>query len=90
MGSIHPYTTKTGQRYMVRFTKPDGTQGSKSGFARKLDARLFIASIETNTAQGSFVDPQASRVRLSKLAERWLSVKQGTLKPSSYAPLEVA
>ena len=52
MGSVERYETKAGARYLVRYRKPDHSQGKRRGFARKRDADLFLASVETAKARG--------------------------------------
>lgn len=50
MGSIKPYETAKGRRYVVQFRKPDRTSTSKRGFKTKRDAELFLASTEVRKA----------------------------------------
>lgn len=90
MGSVSPYSTSTGKRYRVRYRRPDGTQTDKRGFKTKRDADLFLASVEINKAQGTFLDPNRARVTIGELGPAWLTAKEAALKPSAYSPLEVA
>lgn len=90
MGSVHPYSSAGGKRYLVRYKKPDGMHGAKRGFERKRDAELWLADIEASRARGNFVDPQAGRVLLESLGPAWLAAKKTSLKPSSYSPIETA
>ncbi|MBG0717244.1 site-specific integrase [Microbacterium sp. 2C] len=90
MGSVHPYSTKSGKRYVARYIKPDGTQGGKRGFERKRDAETWLAEIETARAHGTFIDPQAARITVDTLGPEWLEAKRRSMKPSAFAPVETA
>lgn len=87
MGSIHAYETKSGKRYLVRFIKPNGLQGSKKGFPTKYTAERFLASISTSISRSEFIDPRDARQRIAELGETWLKDQQAVLKPSSFHPL---
>lgn len=90
MGSVHAYQTKAGKRYLVRYKKPDGTQAGKRGFMRKRDAELYLADVESDRARGQYIDPEAARITVDQLGERWLESKKASMKPSSFAPVEAA
>lgn len=90
MGSVHSYQTKAGKRYLVRFTKPGGRQGSKRGFRTKFSAERFLASLTTAIARSEFIDPQDARIRIGELGEAWLIDQAAVLKPSSLHPLASA
>ncbi len=60
MGSITPYETAKGRRYMVQFRKPDRTSTTKRGFRTKREAELFLASTEVRKAIGEWIDASAS------------------------------
>lgn len=89
MGSIERYETKGGLRYVVRYRKPDNSQGKRRGFARKRDAELYLASVETSKARGDFIDVRDSLETVASLGAAWLSNK-AQLKPSSLRSLESA
>ncbi|MGN6445291.1 tyrosine-type recombinase/integrase [Amnibacterium sp.] len=89
MGSIERYETKGGWRYVVRYRKPDNSQGKRRGFARKRDAELYLASVETSKARGDFIDARDSLETVASLGAAWLSNK-AQLKPSSLRSLESA
>ena len=87
MGTITPYSSAAGKRYRVRYRKPDGSQTDKRGFRRKVDAELFLASVEVAKARGSYIDPSASRITLAE----WLTTttrSRSDLRPSSLDRLE--
>lgn len=88
-GSIEPYTTSAGKRYMVRYRKPNRGQTTKRGFRTKKDAELFLATVTTSKATGDYVDPARGRVTVGDLAQSWLRKKK-SLKPSSFHSLDVA
>ena len=71
MASIEPYQTKTGRRYMVRYRKPDRRQATKKGFTTKRDAKLWAATVETNKAAGTYIDPTAGRTTVGDLGREW-------------------
>ena len=90
MGSIHAYKTTQGKRYLVRYKKPDNSQGAKRGFRTKREAEAFLLDVESSRRHGTFIDPQASNARIDQLGQVWLEAKQSSMKPSSYAPVEAA
>lgn len=90
MGSVHPYKTVEGKRYLVRFRKPDNSQGSKRGFRTKREAELWLAELATSRSRGQYIDPQASRVTVATIGADWLEAKRTSMKPSSFAPVEAA
>lgn len=90
MGSVHPYDSAKGRRYLVRYRKPDGTNGAKRGFSRKRDAELWLADVESSRSRGEFIDPKAGRVTINTLGPGWVEGKRASMKPSSFAPVETA
>ena len=57
--------------YQVRHRDPAGVQRAKQ-FERKAAADRFAASVETDKARGSYVDPKAGRMTLKEYGEAWL------------------
>ena len=88
MGSVHPYQTKSGKRYLVRYFKPDMTQAAKRGFSTKRDAEAYLATVEVAITQRQYIDPSDSRVSIRELGDVWLQDQRAVLKPSSMHPLE--
>lgn len=82
MATIEPYETKSGRRYRVRYRKPNGRQTDRRGFLTKRDAKLFIANVEVDKSQGTYIDPTAGAVTIGQLGETWLA-RQTHLKPST-------
>lgn len=81
-------------RWLVRYWTPDGEQ-RKQRFDRATDARNFANSIEASKATGTFVDPRAGRILLSKWAKDWLEslrpdpgTGEGPIKPKTFASYE--
>lgn len=89
MGSIEPYESAKGKRYVVRYRTPERRQAAKRGFKTKRDAQLYLASVETSKARGEYIDASAARVTIDALGAEWLA-NQTHLKPSSLRPLEIA
>lgn len=61
MGSIEGYQTANGRRYRVRYRDPDHHSREKAGFARKVDAEHFLASVTVTTSRGEWVDPSSTK-----------------------------
>lgn len=88
-GTIEPYATKSGKRYMVRYRKPNKGQTTKRGFRTKREAELFLATVTTAKASGDYIDPARGRITVGDLAPAWLRKKK-SLKPSSFHSLDVS
>lgn len=88
MGSVHPYSTKAGKRYLVRYFKPDMTQAAKRGFLTKRDAEAYLASVEVAITKRQYIDPGEARTTIAELGTIWLEDQKAVLKPSSMHPLE--
>lgn len=56
------------------YRDPDGRQRTKA-FARKVDARRFLATVEADVLRGAYVDPQAGKVTFAAFAEEWLAAQ---------------
>lgn len=90
MATVKSYATKKGTRYKVRYMKPDGSQGSKSGFTNVESARDWASRIEVRKADGEYVDPRDGRTLVAEIAPTWLAAKKSRLKPSAYVGLDSA
>ncbi|MDZ7734455.1 MAG: hypothetical protein U5R31_16530 [Acidimicrobiia bacterium] len=62
------------RRWRARYRAPDGKERSQT-FERKVDAERFLASIEHDKLNGSYVDPMAGQVTFREYAEEWRSVQ---------------
>jgi integrase len=90
VGSVQPYQTKKGRRYLIRYFKPDGTQAAKRGFLTKRSAEDYLSSVATAIAKREYLDPAHARITIGDLAPDWLQNQAAVLKPSSLHPLESA
>ncbi|MCZ1075045.1 tyrosine-type recombinase/integrase [Rhodococcus sp. A5(2022)] len=90
MATVKAYSTAKGPRYKVRYMKPDGSQGSKSGFTTAEAARDWASRVEVKKSDGEYIDPRHGRRTVDELAPAWLAAKKSKLKPSAYGPLESA
>lgn len=90
MGSVHPYKTKQGKRYLVRYKKPDGAQASKRGFHTKFDAQQYLSTVDVAISTKRYIDPMDARISVGELAVVWLQDQAAVLKPSSFHPLQSA
>lgn len=61
-------------RYRARWTDPDGRERSRS-FATKGLAERFLTEVEHSKNSGSYRDPDAGRLTLSKYAAQWLAAQ---------------
>lgn len=85
---IYSYTTKDGQKlWRVVYRTPDHGQRQRRGFARKADAKDFLAGVDVAKASGQFIDAQESKITIAALGTPWLA-SQTHLKPSTYHSLE--
>lgn len=90
MGSIDPYSTKTGTRYRVRYRTPDRRQTDKRGFKTKREAQAFLNTVEVSKLHGTYVSHTASRTTISQVGQEWLTIAKGTKAPSSWRSYETA
>jgi hypothetical protein len=67
---IHPASTRRPKPWRVRYRDPQGADRSQS-FVRKVDARAFANSVETDMRRGQYLDPEAGKVRFAEFAGRW-------------------
>jgi integrase len=88
MGSVQPYRTNAGKRYVVRYKKPDNTHAAKRGFRTKREAEAYLATVSVSITVQQYVDPGDARVTIAELGDIWLQDQAAVLKPSSMHPLE--
>lgn len=86
-GSVKPYQTRDGRRWMVRYRKPDKSQTDKRGFTTKREAENFLATITVSKATGEYIDPARAKITVGTLGPAWLDLKRG-LKPSYVSTIE--
>jgi integrase len=82
MGSVEPYSTKTGRRYRVLYRRPDHSQTQRRGFRTKKEAELFLASTELDKAPRVYVDINRSRTRVADWLDEWFA-RRVDLRPST-------
>lgn len=70
MASIREHRGK----WRARYYDPAGHRRAKS-FARKSDARAFLASMETDKRRGEWIDPRLGHITLREYAEGWAETK---------------
>jgi integrase len=90
MAVVHPYETKQGKRYRVRYRNPDNRQTDKRGFVTKREAQRFANTVEVAKLRGEYVNPADARRTLDPIGQAWLDRQKGHLKPSGYAVMETA
>jgi integrase len=61
-----------GKRWRARVTDASGKLLQPS-FERKVDAEAFEASVRTDVARGTYVDPDAGKLKLREYGETWLA-----------------
>jgi hypothetical protein len=63
-------------RWQARYHAADGSRFPAPGtFASKAQAARWLASVETDQARGTWVDPEAGKVTFSDYAHEWLAGK---------------
>lgn len=68
-------------RWQARYRDPSGRERARN-FTRKVDADRFLIGVESDKLRGQWIDPEAGRIRLSELAERWYATT-APLKPKT-------
>jgi integrase len=63
-----------GRRWQARYHDPDGRERTRD-FERKQDAERFLAMITADVLRGSYVDPNAGKVRFAEVAQNWLDAQ---------------
>lgn len=87
MASIKPYKTTKGRAWRVQYRSPDGKNRTKQGFRTKSAAQAWADKNATAIREGDWIDPNAGRVKIKELGERWLAM-QTHLKPSTMRTTE--
>lgn len=91
MGSVHPYTTASGEeRFRIVYRDASNRQTTKRGFKGSREAKKALNRIETEIADGDYIPSSRGRKPLGELAKAWLTTKEATLKRSSYAAIEAS
>lgn len=73
-------------RWQARWREPDGRQRRKT-FSRKFDAERFLTGVEGDKLRGTYLDPDAGRIRFKAYADDWLAAQ--TFDPSTRQATEI-
>jgi integrase len=90
MAKARRYQTASGDRWEVRYRKPDGGTTRKRGFTTKAAAESWEASNKVSIDSGAYVAPSKGRVKVRDLATDWLDRKRATTEPSHSRMLDSA
>lgn len=90
MATITKYSTAAGDRYRVRYRKPDGKQTDKRGFKTQRSATAWAAENTVAINRGEYVAPSLGRETIGALGPKWLKLKKGSVKPATYDKLDGA
>ncbi|RIU36696.1 site-specific integrase [Mycobacteroides abscessus] len=90
MAAINRYQTAAGERWEVRYRKPDGNTSRKRGFTTKRDASTWASKVETSKMEGAYVSPSRGRITVGGLALGWLARQEQGLSPSYYRTIAYA
>jgi len=82
MASIRRVIHRTGHTsWQARWRDPTGAQHSKN-FDRRIDAERFLTTVEARKLAGTYIDPQAGRIRLGDFTEQatagWVNRRDST------------
>lgn len=90
MATVSYYKTKSGRRWQVQYTKPDGSRTRKRGFSTKAEAQAWIEDQGVAQRKGTWVDPALSNIPLSELWGPWIAIKKMRHGTSTWKPLDSA
>jgi integrase len=76
MASIETKRDANGRaiQYRARYRTPDGKSRGRN-FTTLAKARSFLATVEHDKSDGSFVDPMAGRTTVAEFAAEWMALK---------------
>ena len=82
MASIRRVTHRSGRvSWQARWRDPRGAQRSKN-FRRRIDAEQFLITVQARKLAGTYIDPQAGRIRLGDFARQatagWVNRRDST------------
>jgi integrase len=61
-------------RWRARYVDPDGRERNK-GFARRADAKRFLATVSADMLRGAYIDPSAGKITFKEFADSWLAAR---------------
>ncbi|MGS2805964.1 tyrosine-type recombinase/integrase [Nocardia sp. MW-W600-9] len=56
----------------VRYRTPSGSQTTKRGFRRKIDAEQFAATVEVKKMTGEYIAPSMGRLTVAEMGAAWI------------------
>jgi len=69
-------------RWQARYPGPDGRDlAAPSTFSTKTDAARWLATVESDLARGTWLDPSRGAVRLSAYSDAWLETRTVAGRP---------
>jgi len=69
-------------RFQARYSLGDGqSRSAPATFATEAQAERYLATVETDMARGTWLDPEAGEIRLDAYAPRWLVERPVELQP---------
>jgi integrase len=69
------WVRKAAGSHVACWRDPAGRQRSKS-FRTKREANAFLSEVESSLSRGTYVDPDAGRIRFGTFADRWLDSRE--------------
>lgn len=76
------YATAAGDRWEIRYRKPDHSTTRKRGFKTKREAQAHLDAIGVAKTRGAYVDPTLARVTVADWMATWLATRSD-LRPST-------
>lgn len=88
--SVHKYTTKHGDLWMVRYRDDTHRLRKEKGYKTKKQAQDREAELKKDLRHGTYIDPKSARITVNALAKDWLAHNAAMSKPTSHRPIESA
>lgn len=73
------YAEKRGKTWRVKYKRPDGKEGSESGFATKSAALAFGRAQEAQIRRAEWIDPKGARTTLAEFWEPFMAATSAAL-----------
>lgn len=89
MAAIQKYETSAGVRYRVRYWDDAHRQKSRT-FRLKREADIFKRQVETQLAEGEYIDPELKLMPVASLYPTYIAGKKGVIKKTYLRDLESA
>jgi Phage integrase family. len=67
------YAEKRGKTWRVKYKRPDGSEGSESGFPTKSAALAFGREQESRIRRNEWIDPKGGRMRFAEFTTAWIA-----------------